>query len=138
MPLFVLIQDILDKFDIIEWGVGKLNMAVNIMMIIKDYIIIALVGGVIAGYLVSSISGQRIIGMIAGILIAIGILFIPYLGENNCEQCGAKMQMGYSYCQECGAENNSNNITGRVECSNCNRKIDGDSNICGYCGASLK
>lgn len=106
--------------------------------IFKNYILIALIAGVIAGYIISGLTGKRMIGVITGILIALVICVIPYLSlQPKCESCGTDMKYGQNYCNICGNYQESGDIFGKIECKNCDRRIDKESKICSYCGTKI-
>lgn len=109
-------------------------LRVMIIQSLSRYIIVALVGAVIAGYIASALSGSKNIGIIAGILVAMFICLVPYMKSPRCESCNAKMKFGESYCTECGHQQEPADVFDTVKCNNCGRRVDKDSKHCGYCG----
>lgn len=112
-----------------------LDLAIDIF---RNYALIALVAGVIAGYIISGLSGKKSIGIIGGTIVILVICLIPYLSmQPKCESCGGDMQYGQNYCNTCGNYQETGDIFGKIQCKNCDRRIDKDSEICSYCGVKV-
>ena len=105
-----------------------------IIEVVKDYGLLALIGGLIIGYVVNALSGGRYTGRVIGVLAVIVFLAIPIFRPLECEKCGATMQYGHSFCSKCGNEQENGNLLGKIKCEYCDSKIDADANVCGYCG----
>lgn len=113
-------------------------MNTNILVgVLKDYSLIALVAAIIGGYIINALSGSRKLGIVAGVIIALFILILPYNIRPKCEQCNETMVYGEKYCSDCGYEQETGNFSGKIECPKCDRRIDKDSNTCSYCGVNL-
>ena len=108
-----------------------------ILEVLKDYGIVALVGGILLGYVVNSLTGGRNTGRFIGLLFVIVFLAIPIFRPLECEACGAQMQYGHTFCSTCGHEQDNGNILGKIKCWNCNSSMDKDDKICGYCGCLI-
>lgn len=53
--------------------------------------------------------------------------------ENNCENCGAKIEENSKFCPECGAQVKQDSNT----CPNCGESIENSVNFCENCGTDL-
>lgn len=109
----------------------------TILTILRSYGFVALVGGVIFGYIVSGLTGSSKLGKIAGIIAIIFLILIPTMQAPKCDDCGASMQFGENYCSTCGYYQQTEDIFGQIKCEICSSKIDADSIVCGKCGAKI-
>lgn len=110
------------------------NFAEVVFDIMRNYLLTALVAGVIIGVIIHAISGSKTLGVIATILIVVIVLVIPYLQGVQCEECGEPMGYGQGYCAQCGHGQEPIGLDGKVICNNCNRRIYADDKFCSYCG----
>ena len=109
----------------------------TVLTLFRSYGLVALVGGVIFGYIVSGLTGSGRIGKIAGLLAVLFLFLVPTMQSPKCDDCGASMQFGENYCSTCGYYQQTEDIFGKIKCEICESKIDADSVICGKCGAKI-
>ena len=109
----------------------------HIMPIILDYWVVALITGVLAGYLVRGVSGSKKVGVVAGILICMAICIMPCIDSPRCIECDATMKYGQAYCGECGTENEVESILREYECEVCGRRISSKYKLCTNCGTAI-
>lgn len=113
-------------------------MNINTLLeVLKGYGIIAIAAGIICGYITSSLSGKNIIGVIAGLIITILLLILPYTSSPVCEDCGNVMKYGDNYCTVCGNFQKNGDIFGNMKCEMCGKKTPINSTICSHCGAKI-